>query len=188
MQRTDLTPQTGTEVYLSCLGLLLGTVVGLKFADIDQRVPNWLLYHRDILTHGLIVPMLLSWGVWRTKHQTVRGFTIGFCLTNAVHLSFDLFPRAWWGHALIHLFGWTFPPVLSWCWIAISMVLCVYLARFFIRTFWDVLVSGLGILIGFGVSAHEGLLLPLLAFLIAGILAFLFPLKKGKNGRKTTKS
>ena len=180
MQRIDLTPQTRTEVYLSCIGLLFGAVIGMKFADIDQRIPDWLLYHRAILTHGLIVPALLGWGVWRTKHQTIRGLTIGFCMTNAVHLSFDLFPRAWWGHALIHIFAWALPPLLSWLWIAISIVLCVYLARLFVRTFWDVLVSGLGILMGFGVSAHEGLLLPLLAFMIAGILAFLLPLKRGE--------
>ena len=181
MTRINLTPRTGTDVYLSCLGLVFGILVGVKFADIDQRLPDWLFYHRDAVTHGFIVPVLLSWGAWRTKHQTMRGLTIGFCVANAVHLSFDLFPRAWWGHALIHLFTLRFPPVVSWVWIAGSIIACLYLARFFIRTLWDLIGAGCGIVIGLSISVHEGIVFPILTILVAGFVAFLFPLKKGGN-------
>ena len=173
--RTDLTPKTASASSFALIGLLVGAAVGVKFADIDQQVPDWLLHHRALLTHGLVVPFLLGlWG-WLTKHQLARGLTIGFCVTNAVHLSFDLFPRAWWGYALIHIFVWPLPPVLSWLWIAVSITLCLYLARFFVRTIWDLTISALGIISGFVAYAHEGFFFPLIAFLIAGTLAFLIP-------------
>jgi hypothetical protein len=177
-ERLELTPQTAQTMWLSVVGLCFGIAIGVKFADIDLRVPNWLLYHRALLTHGAIVPMLVAGWCWFSRHQTVRGFTIGFAVANAVHLSFDLFPKAWWGHALIHVFTWAFPPILSWCWIAASIVCCLYLARYFIRTIWDIVLSLSGILAGFVIYAHEGFLFPLIAFAVAGILAFLLPIPR----------
>lgn len=186
MQRSDLTPQTTAALSVSVLGLVFGMSIGVKFADIDLRFPEWLLHHRALLTHGCIIPLLLSWAAWRTQHQILRGFTIGFCVTNAVHLSFDLFPRAWWGHALIHISIWAFPPWLSWLWIAVSIVVCLYISRFFIRTLLDLMIAGVGIVIGFVVYIHEGILLPLSAFFLAGVVAFLLPFHtsiRNKNAR-----
>lgn len=185
MQKSDLTPQNTAALSASILGLLVGISIGVKFADIDLRFPEWLLHHRALLTHGCIVPLLLSWAVWRTQHQMLRGFTIGFCVTNAVHLSFDLFPRAWWGHALIHIFAWALPPLFSWSWIAISIVVCLYLSRFFIRTFVDIIIAGIGIIVGFAVYIHENLFFSLTTFALAVVVAFLLPLHRNVHNKNT---
>ena len=52
----------------------------------------------------------------------------------AVHFSFDLFPQAWSGYALIALpgLGWT-PAPFSWIWIALNIVICTYLAARLVR-------------------------------------------------------
>lgn len=184
MQKSELTPQSTVALSTSILGILVGMSIGIKFADIDLLFPEWFLYHRALLTHGLLVPVLLAWAVWRTRYQILRGITIGFCVTNAIHLSFDLFPRAWWGHALIHIFVWAFPPWLSWLWIAVSIVVCLSIARFLMRTLPDILMAGFGIVSGFLAYLHEGLFRALLAFVVAGIVAFLLPFSKDSSASK----
>lgn len=44
--------KTAQTVWLSIVGLGFGIVIGVKFADIDLRVLDWLLSHRAHLTHG----------------------------------------------------------------------------------------------------------------------------------------
>jgi hypothetical protein len=171
----DVPSQRGIDVVYALIGIICGAAVGITFADIDLQVPEWLLHHRALFTHGIIVPLVLLWWSRRTHHHALRGFTLGFCVTNAIHLSFDLFPRAWWGHALIHIFMWALPPIVSWVWIALSIMLCLYLARSIIQTIWDMFVAGIGIIAGFTVYAHEGLIFPFFAFVIAGIIAFMLP-------------
>ena len=110
------------------LALAAGVYVGFRFPDLDQRTE--ILVHRSIVTHGLLVPLLLYFILGsRGSPAPARLFVAGAALAVAVHLSFDLFPRAWWRHALIHLpaYGWT-SPFLSWSWIAVSIVLCFFIA------------------------------------------------------------
>jgi hypothetical protein len=110
------------------LALLAGLYVGFRFPDIDQRTD--LLVHRSIITHGLLVPLLLYAVLGsRRSPAPARLFIAGAALAVAVHLSFDLFPRAWWRHALIHLptYGWT-PTIFSWAWIALSIAVCFFIA------------------------------------------------------------
>jgi len=175
-KRAKFAPQTRQDLWISSVGICLGIAVGMTFADIDLHMPDWLLPHRALFTHGAVVPVCLAWWFWHFRQQTVRGLTIGFALAHAVHLSFDLFPKAWRGYALIHVFTWALPPVLSWAWVAASIVCCLYLVRSFIRTTWDIWLSFGGILTGFLTYAHEGVVFPLIAFAIAGILASIIPL------------
>ena len=174
---SDFSPRTYSDSLSAFVGLLVGAAIGIKFADIDQHVPDILLHHRALLTHGFLISLLLGWITRRTKYQAWRGITIGFSVTNAVHLCFDLFPRSWWGYALIHIFTWGLPPLLSWLWIAASIVLCIYIARFFVHTIWDILISIGGIIAAFIAHAHEGFFWPLVACIIGGIIAFLIPIK-----------
>jgi hypothetical protein len=116
------------KTILRLLALVAGVYVGFRFPDIDQRTD--LLVHRSIITHGLLAPLLLSAVLGsRRSPAPARLFVAGAALAVAVHLSYDLFPRAWWRHALIHLppYGWTPPPV-SWVWIALSIVVCFSIA------------------------------------------------------------
>ncbi|PID55986.1 hypothetical protein CSB45_13615 [candidate division KSB3 bacterium] len=184
MRDFDLTPRRLPAISYALIGTVCGIAMGIKFADIDLLFPSCLLHHRALLTHGFILPLCLSWIVWRTRLQFLRGVTLGFCVTNTVHLSFDLFPQAWRGYALIHLFWLSFPPLLSWIWIAGSLVICWYLWRMFVRTLWELCLSAAGLLAGFVVYAHEGILSPLIAMALSAMIAFLFPLNHSRSGRR----
>lgn len=116
------------KTVIRLLALLAGVYVGFRFPDFDQRAD--LLMHRSIITHGLLAPLLLYAVLGsRRSPAPARLFVAGVALAVAVHLSYDLFPRAWWRHALIHLptYGWT-PTIFSWVWIALSIVVCFFIA------------------------------------------------------------
>ena len=116
------------KTVIRLLALLAGVYVGFRFPDFDQRTD--LLMHRSIITHGLLAPLLLYAVLGsRRSPAPARLFVAGVALAVAVHLSYDLFPRAWWRHALIHLptYGWT-PIIFSWVWIALSIVVCFFIA------------------------------------------------------------
>lgn len=155
---------------LALIGLVIGARVGIKFADIDQQFPEWLLHHRALLTHGAIVPMLLGSITALTQIQLIRGFTIGFSVTNAVHLSFDLFPKAWQGYALIHFFDWSLPPLGSWLWIALGIIISLLIAYLLLSHFIDLVVAVGSVIFGFSVYADEGVLFPIIAFFTTLIL------------------
>src|SRR5579862_2396335 len=115
---------------LNILWLVVGVAIGVRFADIDQHVP--FLVHRSILTHGFLVPLLLLYLIRKPQPLMEDGsrlFTIGLCLASAVHLGFDLFPRGWYQHALIHipLYGWT-SPLFSIIWMFASILVCLWIA------------------------------------------------------------
>ncbi len=128
---------------IGSVALVLGLYLGEWVPDVDQDYG--FLTHRSVFTHGWLLPLLLFSLVAGKRALSLRLFAAGFCLGVAVHLSFDLFPRAWQGFALIHVpvFGWTY-PVISWVWIAGSMLACVYLA---LRLITNVL-QGIGVIAG----------------------------------------
>ncbi len=158
--------------FLTLISLVAGLALGEWFPDIDQRFD--FLTHRSILTHGLFVPLLLYSMGSGLKATPLRLFVSGFSLGVAIHLGFDLFPRAWQGYALIHspILGRTH-PIFSWVWIAVNMICCLYLSMRLVRngiegtalllgtlglfaytstdetTFWGPLIS---LLIGFGIA------------------------------------
>lgn len=113
--------------FLTVISLVTGLALGEWFADIDQRFG--FLTHRSIFTHGFIVPLLLYSISSGLKAGPPRLFVSGFGLGSAIHLGFDLFPRAWQGFALIHVpsLGWTH-PIFSWLWVAVSIICCLYLS------------------------------------------------------------
>lgn len=139
---------------------VIGAAIGLRFADCDLWL-RWypLLWHRSLLTHGLLVPLLLFLafkpkGRETKEHLPARLFAMGFCLASAVHLAFDLFPRTWSGPALIHLpfVGWS-NPAFSQAWIVISLLVCLFLACRLLRNRREFVLAALGLIVTFGVSA-----------------------------------
>lgn len=163
--------------------LLIGAIAGLKFADIDQSLP--FLTHRSILTHSCLLALLLFWWAQRQPGQqrtAGRLTAIGFSLANAVHLSFDLFPRAWRLHALIHIpgYGWT-SPLFSWVWLSGSLFLCLWLALQWMLSKRELLL-GLGCLaLAFSVAAFAERSIAVSAFfalLLAGLGAFALPRRR----------
>lgn len=81
---------------------------------------------------------------------------MGVFLGVAVHLAFDLFPRAWTGFALVRIpiYGWI-PAPLSWSWIALSVLACLYLAARLVMGFREGSLWAFG-LIGVFVYAAQG--------------------------------
>ena len=120
--------------YLSAtVVLVLGLLLGEWFPDIDQRTT--LLLHRSSLTHGPLLPLTVFGLVGRARIASPRWFSLGISLGVTAHLAFDLFPKAWYGYALVSvpIFGWLPAPV-SWVWIGGSMLLCSYLAGRVVRS------------------------------------------------------
>ena len=117
---------------LGIVALLAGLAAGNGFPDIDQK--TGLLLHRSIVTHGALVPLIVFAAASGTRSIQIRWFALGVTLGVAIHLNFDLFPSVWSGFALISVpsYGWT-APWFSWIWIAISAVVCTYLALRLVR-------------------------------------------------------
>lgn len=94
------------------------------------------------------------------------------------HLCFDLFPKAWTGFALISipLYG-RISPLLSWLWIAGSIVLCLYLALLLVKNLWDVAIIVGSAIISFGFCATtESIFWPaLMALILAALIALMLP-------------
>ena len=86
---------------LGLVALLGGLAIGNWFPDIDQK--TGLLLHRSIVTHGPLVPIIVYAIASGTRSIQLRLFAMGLTLGVAIHLSFDLFPNAWSGFALISL-------------------------------------------------------------------------------------
>ena len=123
---------------LSLTVLAAAVYVGLKFPDVDQRVG--FLLHRSIITHGPLLP-LLAFVPTQVDITALRRLGMGVGIGFAVHMAFDLFPRAWQGYALISLpaYGWT-PSVFSWIWISVTMLVSFGIAVRLCRNAIDVVV------------------------------------------------
>ena len=123
---------------LSLAVLAVAVYIGLKFPDVDQRAG--FLLHRSIITHGPLLPLLafaFAHGDNPVRRRLGTGIGVGF----AVHMAFDLFPRAWQGYALISLpvYGWTH-PVFSWIWIAATLLISFGFAIKLCRNAIDVFI------------------------------------------------
>ena len=164
--------------------MIVAVRVGLKLPDIDQKLS--FLSHRSLLTHGLLLPLLALFLARRHLNLDSplsplwRLFLIGLCVSLSVHLSFDLFPRAWRGFALIQIpfYGRT-GAQFSQLWIALSCVAGLYIMLRLIRRAWELLPGGAALLVAFAQhlehSPREHFLAPLLALLVAGALALALP-------------
>lgn len=163
-------------IYIAAVLLALaGLAIGAELPDIDQKLP--FLLHRSILTHSVFLPLLLYLPLRRKSNLAIRYFVIGVCVALAVHFSFDLFPRAWTGYALISipLYGRT-TPVFSWIWLVITILVCLDLACTMLETWIDLAISAGAMLLVFALSApgEQALMRPLLVMIATGALAFLF--------------
>jgi hypothetical protein len=160
------------QAIIGTMALLAGLYAGEWLPDADQDFS--FITHRSIFTHGLIVPVILFGLASVNKTLVIRTFVIGFCLGAAVHLSYDLFPRAWQGFALIHVpaIGWTY-PLVSWVWIAGSMAISLYAAlRLVSGLFQGIAVLAVGAaMFGYTGLGEATLLGPAASVAMATILA-----------------
>ncbi|MDA1348713.1 MAG: hypothetical protein O3A47_07590 [Chloroflexi bacterium] len=168
------------------LSLIAGIWLGDRLPDIDQHTS--LLVHRSVITHGPLVPFLLFLVSSSRKSVPVRLFVMGLCAAFAVHLGFDLFPKAWTGFALIHIpeYGWT-SPLASGTWIALSGFACVYMALRLVRNGLEGTVLAVGLAGSFLYAAtdEDAMWRPLLAVTTATIAALVLAIRRRpKRGRR----
>ncbi len=164
------------DYLIKLLFLLAGVLIGLNFADIDQQLP--FLLHRSILTHGFLAVAIL-YGIARSKRgSALRLFTIGVGLASAIHLAFDLFPRSWRGYALITVPGYgRTGAAFSWFWIALSVIICLYLAFTLIEDTIEIVTAVVTLFVTFSYCAttENVYWLALIALVIASIIALKLP-------------
>lgn len=161
---------------LAIIALILGTLIGLQLPDSD-RVFSLLLTHRSIVTHGFVLPLGLYLLV-RGRERWLQLGAASISLAVAVHLAFDLFPRGWYGYALIHvpLVGYL-DSTLSVLWLATSTVACCLLALRLLRDRRDLALALVAMGWGFitVVGRERTWLLPLATLLAALAIASCLP-------------
>lgn len=88
---------------INLLGFLLITVsflFGIKLPDWDFKLR---LKHRNILTHSPFITIIFI-AFYETKTSYFfKYFIVGFSTAIAIHILFDLFPRRWYGSALLKI-------------------------------------------------------------------------------------
>ena len=88
---------------INLLGFLLITVsflFGIKLPDWDFKLG---LRHRNILTHSPFITIIFI-ALYETKTSYFfKYFIVGFSTAIAIHILFDLFPRKWYGGALLKI-------------------------------------------------------------------------------------
>ena len=133
------------KTYLIILSVSL--LAGLEFPDIDM-ILIFLLGHRSIITHGILIPFFLYRYLTKEgnqqfidkylskiltskkiKNDFLDYIYIGFLIGIAIHLCADLFPKAYWGNALIKLpFNISIGTPLSIVWMLGNMFFALKIA------------------------------------------------------------
>lgn len=180
------------EILIGLGAVMVGLMIGMKIADIDFILP--LTKHRSFLTHGFIFPLTLfalttefgqnlleqtlSNEISSTfeKANVVGYFVSGFCLTYAIHLVFDMYPKKWHGIAKIHTPIGRMPGLLSWLWLGLGAIGSLYVIFVLLESDLEWMLAGTFMLfIFFEVSKKEkSTWLPLLTLIGVGFLSFLW--------------
>jgi hypothetical protein len=156
------------------IAIVVGLAIGLWLADVDRTFP--FLRHRSIVTHGIVLVGLLYLLLRNNEERWVRSGIASLALGMAVHLSFDLFPRAWQGLALITvpLVGVT-GATFSMLWLATNLLACVYFALWLLEKRTEAVVAFGGMVVGFSIAAtRETSVIPALIVLMAAIVVATF--------------
>ena len=99
--------------------------VGWLLPDVDLLLGQ----HRSVFTHSVLAVLILSC-------LAVRHAACGLSAGIGMHLSADLFPRAWAGFAYIKVpFIGSIGP-LSFAWIALNALAAIYIAAYLLKLCW----------------------------------------------------
>lgn len=132
------------------LVLFLGFSMGLTMADIDLA-PPLPLKHRSAWTHGPLIPLAL----WYLDHddEWFRLFSLAFLPGFALHLCYDMFPKAWRSIACIslHPIPVRIPGVLSFFYMWIGAITALGVEIMLLETPQHT-VTIIFILLGVGIS------------------------------------
>jgi len=108
---------------------IISIITGIEYPDVDLIIPY--LSHRSFLTHSIIVPVILYYFLYKYKNSNLflNYIFCGFLVGVSIHLSADVFPKAWIGYATIKIpFLLSVGPLFSPIWILINIMLGLFLA------------------------------------------------------------
>jgi hypothetical protein len=153
------------------LVLFAAFLLGMKFPDWDFRLK---LKHRNILTHSPII-MIIFYKIYEIEgNKEFRFFIMGFSMALALHFIFDLFPKGWYGGALLKIpfINISLSPTWSIFLLFIFTVICILITVNYTKSFTEflfLLFLGLITLI-FNVKREKKFVRPLITF---GFLYFI---------------
>ena len=121
-----------TGVLISFAAFLLG----VKFPDWDLKLK---LKHRSLLTHSPFV-MIFFYKIFKAESsKEFRFFIMGFSMALALHFIFDLFPKGWFGGALLKVpfINKTLSPGWSIVSLLTSTIICMVTAISYTKNFTE---------------------------------------------------
>ena len=135
-------------VIISTLFLISFYYIGLKYPDVDLKIKG--LGHRSIVTHSFFLTTILMylhktnllWLVYGAKFDITRFMIIGLSLGIAIHILYDLRPKAYKGTALIK-----FPYMSrglsvnqSIAFMLLTVGVCLFTVIFYVKTLYEMLI------------------------------------------------
>lgn len=135
-------------VIISTLFLISFYYIGLKYPDVDLKIKG--LGHRSIVTHSFFLTTILMylhktnllWLVYGAKYDITRFMIIGLALGIAIHILYDLRPKAYKGTALIK-----FPYMnrglsvnQSIAFMLLTVGVCLFTVIFYVKTLYEMLI------------------------------------------------
>lgn len=160
-----------TQTFLTIGGITLGSIVGLKFPDVDFHIP--LLTHRSIFTH-FPISMILVIISQVDLDPMAQNWIAGFCLGSGIHLCFDCFPKKWQGGALLHIFGMQIAPIASLLLILLGIYINLEIAiKITDLTVEKLIAILINTLIGLHLHQREKILFPLALFILMNCIILL---------------
>lgn len=180
------------ESLIGLAAVMVGLGIGMKIADIDFILP--LTKHRSFVTHGVFFPLMLfalttefgqnlleqalsnEMSSTIEKANVVGYFVSSFCLTYAIHLVFDMYPKKWHGIAKIHTPIGRMPGLFSWLWLGIGAIASLWVIFVLLESDLEWMIAGAVMLFTFfEVSKkEESTWLPLLTLIGVAFLSFLW--------------
>lgn len=129
-----------SEISLTGVLILFASfLLGIKFPDWDLKLK---LKHRNILTHSPIV-MIFFYKIFKLENNRgFRFFIMGFSIALALHFIFDLFPKGWFGGALLKIpvINKTLSPVGSIVWLLTSTIICIVISVSYTKNFTEFII------------------------------------------------
>lgn len=152
-----LTPDNLLWAGRLALVLGLGFSLGLTMADIDLA-PPLPLQHRSAWTHGPLIPLALWY--FDQGNDWLRLFSLAFLPGFALHLSYDMFPKAWRSIACIsfHPLPGRLPGILSFIYLWLGAIVALGVELLLLeqpRYIWVILIVLFGIGISFKHYTHK---------------------------------
>lgn len=135
-------------IIISTLFLISFYYIGLKYPDVDLKIKG--LGHRSIVTHSFFLTTILMylhktnllWLVYNAKYDITRFMITGLSLGIAIHILYDLRPKAYKGTALIKFpymnRGLSVNQSIAFMFLTVGV--CLFTVIFYVKTLYEMLI------------------------------------------------